>query len=250
MISVVMPAYNAEKTIRHAIDSVLSQSYKDFELIVINDSSKDTTKEIIEEYINRDKRVRIINNNVNSGVSFSRNKGVFNAKGEYIAFLDSDDIWRQDKLEKQLRLMEKKNAVLSYTASSFIDQNGHAYNYIMQAEEKTSLSTLLRKNLVSCSSAVVRADVMKTIEMPNDKMHEDYYVWITILRQYKYAYGINEPLLIYRLSDNSKSSDRLKSAKMIYNTYHAVGYNIMSSLFLTIRYTVHSVSKRYMICHA
>lgn len=250
MISVVMPAYNAEKTIREAIDSILTQSYRDLELIVVNDCSQDGTKGIIEEYAEADERVRLINNEVNSGVSVSRNKAVAAAKGEYIAFLDSDDMWKQGKLEKQLRVMEDNNAVLSYTSSAFIDQDGNPYNYIMEAEEKTTLDTLLRKNLISCSSAMVRASVMKKIKMPGDRMHEDYYVWLKILKKYKYAYGVKEPLLVYRLSANSKSSSRIKSAVMIYNTYHAVGYNAAAAGFLTLRYTIHSVSKRFNIKHA
>lgn len=250
MISVVMPAYNAERTIREAIDSILTQSYRDLELIVVNDCSQDGTKGIIEEYVRADERVRLINNEVNSGVSVSRNKAVAAAKGEYIAFLDSDDIWKQGKLEKQLKVMEDNNAVLSYTSSAFIDQDGKPYNYVMEAEEKTTLDTLLRKNLISCSSAMVRASVMKKIRMPGDRMHEDYYVWLKILKKYKYAYGVKEPLLIYRLSSNSKSSGRIKSAVMIYNTYHAVGYNAAEAGFLTLRYTIHSVSKRFNIKHA
>lgn len=250
MISVIMPAYNAERTIRQAIDSILSQTFSDFELIVINDCSKDGTQEIVEKYIEQDNRVKLIINEKNSGVSISRNKGVASAKGEYIAFLDSDDMWREDKLEKQLKVMKDNDAVLSYTASSFIDQDGNAFNYVMEAEEKTDLSTLLKKNLISCSSAMVETSVMKSMKMPGDQMHEDYYVWIKILQQYKYAYGINIPLLIYRMSANSKSSNRLKSANMIYNTYHAVGYNAVSAAFLTMRYTIHSISKRYRIAHA
>lgn len=249
MISVIMPAYNAEKTIREAIDSVLGQSYPDLELIVINDCSKDATGEIIRQYAAADPRVKPLENPVNSGVSVSRNRGVAAAAGEYIAFLDSDDLWREDKLEKQLAVMEKNGAVLSYTASAFIDETGKRYNYVMPAEEKTTLSTLLKRNLVSCSSAMIRADVMKGLKMPSDKMHEDYYVWITVLRKYGYAYGVNEPLLIYRLSTNSKSSNRFKSAKMIYNTYRAVGYGPVSSALLMLRYTIHSVSKRYKINH-
>jgi len=249
MVSVIMPAYNAERTIKEAIESVLNQTYSDFELIVINDCSTDATKTIVERFVSSDSRVRLINNSVNSGVSVSRNTGISNAKGEYIAFLDSDDMWRKDKLEKQLDVMVSNNAILSYTASSFVDSNGKPYNYIMEAEEKTNLKTLLKKNLISCSSAMIKADVMKTIKMPNDKMHEDYFVWITVLREYKFAYGVNEPLLIYRLASNSKSSNRFKSAKMIYNTYHAVGYNHLLAALLTLRYTAHSVSKRYRINH-
>ena len=249
MVSIIMPAYNAEKTIVFSIESVLSQSYSDLELIIINDCSKDGTKEIVEHYAKSDNRVVVINNKENQGVSKSRNIGIQVAKGEYIAFLDSDDIWDKSKLKKQLHVMKKYNAVLSYTASAFIDETGNSYRYIMEAEKRTSLRTLLKKNLISCSSAMVKSSVMKKIKMPNDNMHEDYYVWIKILKKYKYAYGINEPLLTYRLMTKSKSSNRLKSAKMIFNTYRAVQYSAITSCFLTARYTIHSVTKRYKIKH-
>lgn len=247
-VSVIMPAYNAEKTIGPAIESVLGQSYTDFELIVINDCSKDSTAEIISAFAEKDSRVRFLQNSKNSGVSATRNYGVSEAKGEWIAFLDSDDMWRKDKLEKQLAVVNSyPDAVLSYTASSFISANGAPSGYIMEAEEKTTYKTLLKKNLVSCSSAMVKTEIMKNIKMPNDAMHEDYYVWLTILKEHKYAYGVNEPLLIYRLSETSKSANRIKSAKMLFNSYTAVGYGKIPAFMLMIRYTYHSVTKRYKI---
>lgn len=246
-VSVIMPAYNAQNTIKQAIDSVLAQTFGDFELIVINDHSTDDTRNIIMNYQSNDKRVLLVDNEINSGVSFSRNKGIEVAQGRYIAFLDSDDYWKQDKLEKQVKLMKEKKAVLSYTASAFIDYNGNPYDYVMEAETRTTLDTLLKKNLISCSSAMIISSVMKKLKMPSDKMYEDYYIWIKVLRRFKYAYGINEPLLVYRLSRKSKSSNRIKSAIMIYNTYKAVGYDLVLSTFFTLRYSIHSVSKRFYI---
>ena len=247
-VSIVMPAYNAAKTIKQAINSVLNQTYGDFELIVVNDCSTDETESMIADFAQKDSRIVHLNNPKNSGVSYTRNRAVACAKGEWIAFLDSDDMWTSDKLEKQVALIEKeKEAVLVYTASSFITADGDPYSYILPAEEKTDYATLLKKNLVSCSSAIVKASVMKGMKMPNDAMHEDYYVWLTILKQYKYAYGVNEPLLIYRLSNNSKSSNRIKSAKMIFRTYRAVGYSGFMSCILMLRYSVHSITKRLKI---
>ena len=247
-VSVIMPAYNAEKTVSQAINSVIGQTFGDFELIVIDDCSKDGTADIIENLAREDARIIFLKNEQNSGVSKTRNYGVSVARGELIAFLDSDDMWREDKLEKQLEIFEKNTeAVISYTASSFIDSEGNPYSYVMQAEEKTDYKTLLRKNLLSCSSVMIRTEVMKGIKMPNDRMHEDYYVWLTVLKKTAFAYGVNEPLLIYRLSTNSKSSNRIKSAKMLFNTYTAVGYDPLRAAFLVLRYTVHSVTKRYNI---
>ena len=248
MVSIVMPAYNAAKTIRDSIKSVQAQTFQDWELIVIDDGSKDCTVDIIREIAAADNRIRFLQNKKNSGASYTRNRAVELARGEWIAFLDSDDLWMPEKLEKQLELSKKyPDMVVCYTASSFIDDEGNPYDYILPAIEQLTYKQLLRKNLMSCSSVLIRASVMKGIKMPNDKMHEDYYVWLTVVKECCVAYGINEPLLIYRLCANSKSSNRIKSAKMLFNSYRAVGYGIIKSGILTFFYTFHSVSKRNYI---
>lgn len=245
MVSIVMPAYNAAKTIRDSIESIQAQTFKDWELIVIDDGSKDNTAEILQEMATTDSRIRFFQNEKNSGVSYTRNRAVELAGGEWIAFLDSDDQWQPEKLEKQSALAEvNRDMVVCYTASSFIDDDGKPYGYMLPAIERLTYKQLLRKNLMSCSSVMIRSSIMKEIKMPNDKMHEDYYVWLKVVREYGVAYGINEPLLVYRLSANSKSSNRLKSAKMLYNSYKAVGYNLVVSFLLVSRYMVYSVKKR------
>lgn len=249
-VSVIMPAYNAARTIAEAIESVLQQTYTDFELIILNDFSNDETKYIIKKYI-QDVRIVYIENEKNLGVSETRNRGISMAKGEWIAFLDSDDIWEKDKLQKQIELIQiEKDVILCYTSSAFMDKEGNRYNYVLKAVPYLSYKTLLKRNLISCSSAVVRSDVIRKLKMPGDQMHEDYYVWLTILKHIPYAYGIAEPLIVYRLSQNSKSSNRLKSAKMVYNTYRATGYSEISAVYLTLRYAIYSIRKRMRIKHS
>ena len=161
---------------------------------------------------------------------------------------DSDDLWTPTKLEKQLAVADRHpDMVVCYTASAFIDEDGKPYGYIMPAIERLTYKMLLCKNLMSCSSVMIRASIMKEIKMPSDKMHEDYFVWLTVLRDCDIAYGINEPLLIYRLCKNSKSSNRFKSAKMLFHSYRAVGYNCVVSSALVFRYMFHSVRKRQSI---
>lgn len=248
MVSIVMPAYNAERTIEEAIKSIIDQTYKNWELIIIDDCSTDRTLEKIQLVADKDERIRVLVNPENRGVSYSRNRGVLDGTGDWTAFLDSDDLWRCDKLEKQLTLMqEEKDAVLCYTASAFMDNDGNRYGYVMPAEKQTNLHTLLKRNIISCSSVMLQSKVMKQVEMPGDRMHEDYYVWLTLLQNGYRAVGINEPLLIYRLNSNSKSSGRLKSAKMLFNTYLEAGYSAMLSGLMTIRYSYHSIMKRYKI---
>ncbi len=247
-VSVIMPAYNAAAFVEAAINSVLKQTYTDFELIVINDCSTDNTADIVSRIAATDERIRIFDNKKNSGVSFTRNFGISKAVGEWVAFLDSDDMWREDKIQKQIDILAAHpDAVIAYTASSFINYSGKPYNYIMAAEPEMTYKMLLKRNILSCSSIMVKKDVICRIGMANDKMHEDYAAWLTILRNTKCAYGVNEPLLIYRLSQNSKSSNRLKSAKMIYHSYRYVGYNPVIAMLLTFRYAFYSVSKRHKI---
>lgn len=247
-VTVVMPAYNAEKTIREAVGSVIAQTVKDWELIVIDDGSTDNTVAILTELAGSDSRIRFLQNEKNSGVSYTRNRAVALSKGEWIAFLDSDDIWQPQKLEKQLELLNKyPEMVVCYTASSFIDDKGNPFEYVMEAIEELDYKTLLHKNIMSCSSVMIRSSVMKEIKMPSDKMHEDFFVWLTVLKKYKFAYGVNEPLLVYRLSANSKSSNRLKSAKMLYNCYKAIGCNWLKRHILVFRYTFYSIKKRKKI---
>lgn len=248
MVSIIMPAYNAEKYIEQAIQSVLQQTYTDWELIVIDDGSSDNTVTILSKLAELDSRIVFLQNEENRGVSHTRNRAVLLAKGEWIAFLDSDDLWEPNKLEKQIALSNKyPNMVVCYTASSFIDDNGKPYGYVMPAVEKLTYNMLLRKNIMSCSSVMIRSSLMKEIKMPSDKLHEDYFVWLTLLREHNIAYGINEPLLIYRLHTDSRSSNRIKSAKMSFNTYKAVGYSTLKACFFVLRYTVYSVSKRIKI---
>lgn len=247
-VSVVMPAYNAEKYIEEAIRSVLCQTWSDFELLVIDDGSQDATAEIVRRLADADSRITLLENARNAGVSASRNRGVARARGQWIAFLDSDDLWREDKLEKQLAFLEaREDAALGYTASGFMDGEGRRYGYVMEAREVVTYRRLLRGNLISCSSVMVRRSVMVRHPMGGDRMHEDYSAWLSILRETRCAYGLNEPLLLYRLREGSKSGGRLHSAGLIFRSYRYVGYPAPAAALLTLGYVPHSLSKRRRI---
>lgn len=142
MVSIVMPAYNAAGTIRLSVESVLAQTVSDWELIVIDDGSSDDTAEILAQMAARDRRIRFLQNERNSGASYTRNRAVALAEGEWIAFLDSDDLWHPQKLEKQLTLAaEHPDMVICYTASSFINDDGNPYPYrIMKIGDKRAIT--------------------------------------------------------------------------------------------------------------
>ncbi len=230
MVSVIMPAYNAEKTVEQSVRSVLAQTEKDFELIVVDDGSEDRTYEILSGLKSEDDRIYLLRNDPNVGVSVSRNRAIAAAKGEWIAFCDSDDLWREDKLAYQLAVAEKHpDAALLFTASGFVCNDGTQIGYVLPAEETVDFKRLLHHNQLSCSSVMVRATTLRNISFPGDHLHEDYYTWLSVLKNGGYAYGIDQPLLIYRLTENSRSSNAWRSTKMLFRTYRAIGLSFFAA---------------------
>lgn len=242
-VSIIMAAYNAEKTIESAIESVLAQTYEDWELIVVNDCSKDKTMEIVSAVAEKDSRVKLISNETNSGVSITRKRGAEAARGTWIAVLDSDDMWKPDKLEKQLCLANDKNAELVFTGSGFIDNEGNPIDWQLHVPQTLSYRELLKQNLVSNSSVLVKKELYEQFYAVGDYMHEDFAIWLGITKTGRKAFGIDEPLLIYRLAKSSKSSNKLKAARMNWNTYRYVGLNPLAASYYMCCYTVRGLLK-------
>lgn len=243
LVSIIMPAYNCEKYVVEAIESVINQTYSNFELLVIDDGSKDSTLQIINDFAEKDNRIKALQNEKNSGVSATRNRGISIAEGNWIAFLDSDDIWEEEKLEKQMNYAKENDADFIFTGSSYIDEEGKPYSGIFEVPEKVSYRKLLRHNVITCSSVLVKKKYFENIKMEKDEMHEDYAVWLRILKLGISAYGVNEPLLIYRISRNSKSGNKMKTIKMTYKVFRFVGINSIGSAYFMMRHVLASVGK-------
>lgn len=250
-ISVIMPAYNAAKTIGRAIESVLEQTYKCLELIIIDDCSTDGSREIIKKYAEQDARIQILYNETNEGVSAVRNRGVNTARCNWIAFLDSDDYWLPTKLEAQMYAVSKnENCALCFTASAFIDSKGHSSDYVLQVPEQVTYTHLLSQNIISCSSVLARReDLLAHPMVCNAMIHEDYAVWLSLLNEYPYAIGINKPLLVYQVSAESKSGNKLRAAQMQWNTYRYCRVPIQKSMTSFAIYVVRNLKKYYKIKH-
>jgi len=246
LVSVIMAAYNSQNTIADSINSVLAQTYTNWELIIVNDCSTDETASIAKKFASSDNRIHLHTNKQNIGCAATRNAAIAKSSGPWLAFLDSDDIWHPAKLEKQLQFAKETGATITYTATAYINKLGKPSNYILPAERELSYKSLLRRNIMSCSSIMVHADAMIPFHEKGN-MHEDYAVWLQILRKVRYAHGLDEPLLQYRLYDTSKSGKRLNSAKMTYHAYRAAGYGMLPAVLLTLRYALHSISKRSRI---
>ena len=240
-VSVIMPVYNGEKYIARAVQSVYAQDVP-LELIVIDDGSVDGTREALIPWENRPDFV-YIKNERNLGAAGSRNRGVSVAKGRYVAFLDADDWWAEEKLVKQIRRMEEENAVISCTARELMTPEGNLTGRVIPVRETITYRQLLHQNSINCSSVVVRSDVIKQYRMEHEDSHEDYILWLQILGKYQKACGVNEPLLKYRLSSSGKSGNKLKSAKMTYRVYRYSGFGLVRSAWYFCCYAVHGVWK-------
>ena len=243
LVSIIMAAYNAEKTIELAIESVLNQTYSNFELLVINDCSKDGTAKLVEDFSAKDNRVRLISNEKNSGVSFTRKHGLEEANGSWIAILDSDDAWAPEKPEKQIELQNRTNADSLFTGSAFMDSEGRPIDWYLHAPAEATYRQLLKQNVLSNSSALVRKELYAKHYAVGDGMHEDFAIWLSILKDGKKAYGVDEPLLIYRIAKSSKSGNKIKAAKMNWNTYRYVGLNVVEAAYYEAWYMFKNVMK-------
>lgn len=251
MVSVIIPTYNSEKYIAATLESVIGQTYCDLEVLIMNDGSQDRTAEIVQEYALRDPRIKLVNLVENRGVSAARNKGVEMASGEWIAYLDSDDLWKPNKVEKQLRFAEKLQERFStrpdliFTGSGFIDEDGNELASILHVPKKVDFKELLKQNLISCSSVLIRRCLMIKYPMPCiDDAHEDFVTWLRILKSEDiFAYGLDEPLLIYRVMKSSRSGNKLKAAIMTFKAYRYIGLNFAQSLWNWKSYAIRSLRK-------
>lgn len=241
LVSVVMPAYRCASTIRSAIESVLIQDLS-LELLVIDDCSPEDLTEALAPFA-RDARVRILHNEVNMGAAKSRNRGVELAQGEYVAFLDADDIWEPGKLKKQVARLEENGAVLCATARELMTPEGKLTGRIIPVKETIAYTDLLRHNSINCSSVLMKREVALEFPMEHEQSHEDYIMWLRVLEKYGWVCGINEPLLKYRLSNTGKSGSKLHSAKMTFQVYRHMGFGLMKSVVLFTSYALHGVLK-------
>lgn len=244
MVSIIMPAYNSARYISDSIASVQAQTWTNWELIIIDDCSTDQTAEIISSFAMSDSRIKQLTNKVNSGVAQSRNTGIANALGHWIAFLDSDDCWTPDKLARQIAFAHKQAAEFTFTGSAFMDENSSPLSHYLSVPQKVSYTELLKQNIVSCSSVLIKRNLLLPYPMASDDMHEDFAVWLQILRDTKIcAYGLDQPLLIYRISASSKSGNKIKAACMTFRVYRFIGLKLPAALYYWGWYTVKSLFK-------
>ena len=244
-VSIIIPAHNCAAFLSEAVKSVCAQTYTQWELLIIDDCSTDNTAQVMEDLAQTDTRIRTFHNEKNLGSAGTRNKGVTLASHDWIAFIDADDRWAQDKLARQVELLtQNPEAQFTFTGSAFMDAAGQKLNYTLHVPESVDFNTLMGQNIISCSSVLIARELLLAHPMPQDKsIHEDYAAWLMILETGIKAYGVDEPLLIYRVHTGSKSANKLKAAWMHWNCYRYVHSSFAGKIKGRIAYATKSVGK-------
>lgn len=216
-ISIIVPCYNAFGTITQTIESVLAQSYSDWEMIIVDDCSTDNSADIIKSYVARDSRIKYFRTDKASGSpSLPRNIGIENSQGEYIAFLDADDIWFADKLEKQIRFMSLNQYDLVYSYYEKMDYCGQRSRRIIRTRRKSEYYDLLKSNSIPCLTSIIRRRIIGDVRFKQIPQ-EDFCFWLDILKKGFTAYNLCEVTALYREANNSRSSNKFDMLKGYWN---------------------------------
>lgn len=245
LVSIITPAYNVEKYVDETINSVLKQTYKNWELIIIDDCSKDLTYKKIEKYLKIDNRIKLYKNNENKGVSFTRNRAIDLSVGKYIAFLDADDLWDEKKLEKQIEFMEKNQVLLSYTGYRKINEDGTIRGSI-KVPLKLDYNELLKNCLIGFLTSIYNQKIIGKQYFKNIKS-EDYIYWLEMIKKVKLAQGLEENLASYRVLQNSRSSNKIDIIKHHWRIYYSIEkLGVITSIKYYLIYLYRGI-KRYKI---
>lgn len=242
-VSIIIPVYNAEKFIGKTIESVLNQTYKNWEMLLFNDKSKDDSLKIIKKYSEKDERIKVIDSKENVGVVVARNKLIEIATGGFIAFLDADDYWREQKLEKQIKYMKEQNALISCTEYIRVTEDEKEINDII-IKEIITYEDMLKNNYLGCLTVVYNANKLGKRYFKEREKNEDYVLWLEIVKETKIIFGLKENLAFYRVLNNSRSSNKIEAAKDRWNVYRKVErLSLFKSIYYFLQYVIRALKK-------
>lgn len=242
-VSIIVPMYNAEKFIGKTIESVLAQTYQNWEMLIMNDVSTDNSLAIVSMYAKKDERIKIVNTEKNVGVVKGRNFLIDLASGKYIAFLDADDYWHNEKLEKQIKFMKEKNASISCTEYTRVKENEEKINDVI-IKEGISYNDMLKNNYLGCLTVMYDAEKIGKRYFKELEKNEDYVLWLEIVKDVDIIYGLKENLAYYRVLDNSRSSNKVKTAKVRWEIYRKIEkLSLLKSIYYFLHYAIRAVLK-------
>ena len=244
LVSIIMPSYNTANYISDSIQSVLKQTYENWELIIVDDCSSDNTLELLSKF--DDKRIRVIVNEKNSGAALSRNKALKEAKGKWIAFLDSDDLWEPNKLEKQINFMKENNYHFSYTNYTEIDSDSNPLNILVSGPKVISKHKMFNFCWPGCLTVMYDRETVGLVQIVDIKKNNDYAMWLQICKKEK-CYLLNECLAMYRKGRTGSISSHsyLKLIKWHYRLFRqAEKKNVIVSVYYTCKNMFYGVLKK------
>ena len=247
-VSIITPLYNSERYVSEAINSVLNQSYKKWEMILVDDCSSDKSVSIVEKFQEKDGRIQLLKNKSNMGSGLSRNRAIDAASGDIIAFLDSDDVWHPEKLSKHLDFMEKNSSVFSHTSYGFINEEGQIIKSTYHVgNEPVDYEKLLKKTEIACLTAMFDVHKLGKMHMPPLPKAQDYALWLDILKLGVVSDPFDEELAFYRLHSASTTSKKWK---------HILGHwsflrnreklSLIASTYYTITWAIGGFVKYYL----
>lgn len=236
LVSIITPTFNSEKFLVNTIESILNQSYQNWELLITDDCSNDGTIKIIERYIKIDSRIKLFRLKANSGSGIARNKSIENAKGRYIAFCDSDDIWYSNKLQEQVSFLDKYNLSFTYSGYDIIDEKNNVISSFIPKSELTYFD-LRQSNQIGCLTAIYDTKKLGKLYMSEIRNRQDWVLWLNIFKLIKKTKGLETKLGSYRIRKNSISRKKLKMIKFHWKVYYnELGYSASKSLYLLFQY--------------
>ena len=247
-VSIITPTYNSEKFIERTAKSVLNQTFIDWEWIIVDDMSNDNTKEILNKLKKQDKRIKCYFSEENKGSGPTRNKAIEIASGDYIAFLDSDDLWIPEKLQLHVDFMEKKQSVFSHTSYGFIDENDNRIKNIYHVSNfPITYKDLLKRTEISCLTAMYNQKKIGKFYMPNLRKKQDYALWLSILKKGYVSDPFDFETAFYRQHANSITSNKLNLILKHWKFLHQnENLNYFKSMYYTLYWGLGGFKKYYM----
>lgn len=245
LVSIIVPVFNAEKFLKETINSVLNQTYENWELLLVNDKSTDKSTDIIKSF--KDKRIKLIELKQNSGAAVARNTGIKAARGSFICFIDSDDLWKKTKIEKQVKFMKEKDSSFSFTSYEFADETGKPNGKKVIVPETITYKQALKNTTIWTSTVMFDMSKLtkEQIYMPNVKRGQDTATWWKVLKQIEHANGLNIILSYYRRSANTLSSNKVKALKRTWNLYRNVEkMSVAKSIYYFFFYVINAIKRR------
>jgi len=245
LVSIIMPSYNAARFIGESINSVLLQTYSNWELLIVDDCSKDNSVEVARKFANIDKRVVLFSLEKNVGAAAARNVAIEHAQGQYIAFLDSDDVWDEYKLEKQLAFMKQYSYVFTFSNYYVMEENGKKTENIVKVPSSLSYHQYLRNTIIGCLTVIIDRQQTGDFKMPLIKSSHDMALWLLIMKRGFKAYGLKDVLAGYRLVSTSNTAKKWKAAKDVWKVYREIeGLSVLYAAYCFCGYAINAVLKR------